>query len=83
MASGRPIDLINRVCQPRKPFMMNPAMIHLISEIPEPAAYGANDFTRIADVNAKRTCGKVNSTSVSVWNLFWREGRGGARALWK
>ena len=27
-------------------------MIHLISEIPEPAAYGANERTRLAEVRA-------------------------------
>lgn len=48
MASGRAIDLIRRVQAPRKPFMTKPAIMHLISEIPEPAAYGANDLTRTA-----------------------------------
>jgi hypothetical protein len=38
MARGRQMDLMIRVHQPRKPFMTNPAMMHLISEIPEPAA---------------------------------------------
>lgn len=27
--------------------------MHLISEIPEPAAYGAKDLTKIAEVKAK------------------------------
>jgi hypothetical protein len=27
-------------------------MMHLISEIPDPAAYGANDLTRLAEVKA-------------------------------
>ena len=40
--------------KPRKPFMMKPAMMHFISEIPLPAAYGANDLTRNADVKANR-----------------------------
>jgi len=43
------------VVKPRKPFMMKPAMMHFISEIPLPAAYGANDLTRNADVKANRT----------------------------
>jgi len=33
-------------------------MMHLISEIPDPAAYGANDLTRFAAVNAKSVCKK-------------------------
>jgi hypothetical protein len=33
--------------------MTKPAMMHLISEIPEPAAYGANALTRFAAVKAK------------------------------
>jgi hypothetical protein len=28
-------------------------MMHLISDIPEPAAYGANSLTRLAEVRAK------------------------------
>jgi hypothetical protein len=31
-------------------------MMHLISDIPEPAAYGANDRTKPAEVNAKIVC---------------------------
>jgi hypothetical protein len=38
IASGRAIDLMMSVQAPRKPFMTNPAIIHLISEMPEPAA---------------------------------------------
>ena len=38
MARGSPIDLIESVVKPRKPFMTNPAMMHFISEIPDPAA---------------------------------------------
>jgi len=34
--------------------MTKPAMMHLISEMPEPAAYGANDLTRVAETRAKR-----------------------------
>lgn len=38
IANGSAIDLISNVHAPRKPFITKPAMIHLISEIPEPAA---------------------------------------------
>lgn len=38
IAKGKPRDLINNVLIPRKPFMMNPAMMTLISDIPDPAA---------------------------------------------
>lgn len=31
--------------------MMNPPRMHLISEIPDPAAYGANDLTSDAEEN--------------------------------
>lgn len=34
--------------------MTKPAMIHFISDIPEPAAYGANDLTKVADMKANR-----------------------------
>jgi hypothetical protein len=57
MESGRPIDLMNSVVAPKNPFMTKPAMMHLISEMPEPAAYGANDLTRKADVKAKKIFG--------------------------
>jgi hypothetical protein len=50
------MDLIRRVQKPRKPFMTKPAIMHFISEMPEPAAYGAKDFTRVADVRAKSVC---------------------------
>jgi hypothetical protein len=52
IASGRATDLMAKVVKPRKPFMTNPAIIHLISEIPDPAAYGANDLTKLAEVKA-------------------------------
>jgi hypothetical protein len=55
MASGKAIDLIRRVHAPRNPFMTKPAMMHLISEIPEPAAYGANVLTRTAAIKASNT----------------------------
>ena len=42
------ILLTRNVQNPKKPFMMNPPIMHLISEIPEPAAYLANDRTRCA-----------------------------------
>jgi hypothetical protein len=38
MASGSAIDLIKRVQAPRNPFITKPAIMHLISEIPDPAA---------------------------------------------
>lgn len=38
--------LIASVEKPKNPFIVNPAMIHLISEIPEPAAYFAKRLTR-------------------------------------
>ena len=53
MAKGRQIDLMSKVQKPRKPFITKPAMIHLISEIPEPAAYGAYALTRLAAARAK------------------------------
>ena len=40
------ILLIAKVENPRNPFMINPAKMHLISEIPEPAAYFAMFLTR-------------------------------------
>jgi hypothetical protein len=52
MANGSAIDLIRRVHAPRKPFMTNPAMMHLISEMPEPAAYGAKYLTKMAAMKA-------------------------------
>ena len=33
----------SNVRRPRKPFITNPARIHFISEIPDPAAYGAKE----------------------------------------
>jgi len=59
MAKGSPIDLMNKVQPPRKPFMTKPAMIHLISEIPEPAAYGAKALTSLAAVNAKSVAKEI------------------------
>ncbi len=54
MDNGKPIDLIIKVLAPRNPFMTKPAMITLISDMPDPAAYGAKQSTRIAEENAKR-----------------------------
>ena len=51
---GRASDFITRVRAPRNPFMMKPAMMTLISDIPEPAAYGANALTSFAEQKAKR-----------------------------
>jgi len=42
--------LINRVHAPKKPFMTKPAMMHFISEMPDPAAYGAKLWTKVAAV---------------------------------
>ena len=53
MDRGRAIDLIINVLAPRNPFMTNPAMITLISDIPDPAAYGAKQSTKMAEENAK------------------------------
>lgn len=50
MAIGSPIDLIRSVVKPKKPFMTNPAMMHFISEMPDPAAYGAKLLTSLAAV---------------------------------
>lgn len=62
MARGKASDLMIKVHQPRKPFMTNPAMMHLISEMPEPAAYGAYDLTRLAAVRANRVCDQRSAT---------------------
>lgn len=40
--------LMMNVENPRYPFMIKPARIHLISDIPEPAAYFARVLTRCA-----------------------------------
>lgn len=40
-----------RVQKLKNPLIMNPPMMHLISDIPEPAAYGANDLTSFAAEN--------------------------------
>ena len=51
IASGSPIDLIKSVVKPKKPFMTNPAILHFISEMPDPAAYGAKLLTSRAAEN--------------------------------
>jgi hypothetical protein len=56
MASGSAIDLIKSVHPPRKPFITKPAMMHFISDMPDPAAYGANVLTSFAAIKANRTC---------------------------
>jgi len=43
---------MKKVAKPRYPFIMNPARIHFISEIPEPAAYLARFLTRCEAINA-------------------------------
>lgn len=40
---------------PRKPFITNPARIHFISEIPDPAAYGA----KVRIINAQTAANNV------------------------
>ena len=47
--------LMASVVNPRKPFMMKPARMHFISEMPLPAAYGAYCRTRYAADRAKTT----------------------------
>ena len=54
------------VVKPRKPFMMKPAMMHFISEIPLPAAYGANDLTRNADVKANKTSQSALKSNIQM-----------------
>jgi hypothetical protein len=47
------------VAKPRKPFIMNPAMMHFISLIPLPAAYGAIPLTKNAETKANTTYRKL------------------------
>jgi hypothetical protein len=42
------------VVKPRKPFITKPAIMHFISEMPEPAAYGAKLLTSLAAVKENR-----------------------------
>lgn len=47
--------------------MTKPAIMHLISEIPEPAAYGAKDLTRVAATKAKKVCQMLVSLYAGGW----------------
>jgi hypothetical protein len=49
------ILLIKNVANPRNPCIINPAKMHFISEIPDPAAYFANDRTRWAAIKENIT----------------------------
>lgn len=55
----RVMALRTSVSSPRNPLIMKPPRMHLISEIPEPAAYGAKLRTRYAAVNANMACGQL------------------------
>lgn len=59
IASGSPIDLIKSVVKPKKPFITNPAIMHFISEMPEPAAYGAKLLTSLAAVKENNAANKM------------------------
>jgi hypothetical protein len=48
----------------KNPLMMNPPRMHLISEIPEPAAYGANDLTSFPAEYEKRAYVRENQKSL-------------------
>jgi hypothetical protein len=50
------MDLMKRVEKPRKPRITNPAKMHLISDMPDPAAYFARDRTRCDAINARVPC---------------------------
>jgi hypothetical protein len=52
----RVILLIKNVANPKKPCITKPANIHLISEIPEPAAYFASDRTKWAATKENMAC---------------------------
>jgi hypothetical protein len=51
---------MNNVVAPRKPFITNPAIMHFISLIPLPAAYGAKLLTSLAAV-------KLNSAAKTMY----------------
>jgi len=53
---------------PRYPFITNPPKMHLISDIPDPAAYFANDRTRWAAANENIPYRCRNSGS--TWIIF-------------
>jgi hypothetical protein len=59
----------------RKSLRTNPAKMHLISLIPEPAAYGAKDLTRKAQTNASHACmncGNAGRKGKEINRLFFR-----------
>ena len=68
------ILLIKKVAEPRNPCITKPARIHLISEMPEPAAYLARDRTRWEATNEKPHCiSEVNANrtqrqQLSIWS---------------
>ena len=68
------ILLIKKVAKPRNPCITKPARIHLISEMPEPAAYLARDRTRWEATNEKPHCiSEVNANrtqrqQLSIWS---------------
>jgi hypothetical protein len=51
--------LIKSVVKPRKPFITNPAIIHFISEMPLPAAYGAKLLTSLAAVKENSAAKRI------------------------
>jgi len=51
---------IANVQAPRYPFITNPPKMHLISDIPDPAAYFAKDLTRWAAINENTPCSRKN-----------------------
>ena len=57
------ILLMAHVANPRKPFILNPANMTLISEIPEPAADFAKDLTKWAAVNENPACRDI----INIW----------------
>ena len=62
---------ITNVQDPRYPFITNPARMHLISDIPDPAAYFAKDRTRWAAVNENDP---YSQKIISQTGLFLIEG---------
>lgn len=66
---------ITKVQCPRYPFITNPANIHLISDIPDPAAYFAKDRTRRAAMNENIPYERKNLSSTQVCFLIQEVGR--------
>ena len=63
--------LIKNVAKPRKPCMTNPARMHLISEMPDPAAYFAKERTRWDAMNENMAChGWWLEKVLSIYNQF-------------